>query len=190
MGAGLSLVSVDFLRGNAQLFQTVIQQDPGSGSTLPVHIPFSGQGLNTRDSAWIPFFYHQSLNPLHALDQRHRLPEHGLQIGNIVNAVFLVQQMGGRHMTFAPFQAHQPGHTAHMGAGHKFPRIMIRHHIPDNIQNQVMASDQNGCVLYLFQRPVKSHPHLVSGLHPLAVLGNHAQAVRPYQRHGGAGAPA
>src|SRR5699024_9716298 len=119
VGQLLPVVAVHGGGVDALLPAQVVGQNAGARALLPVDVPQVGNVPKALDTQRIALGHHQALGAAHALHLIYpSVGEILLQIGGVVAAVGLVQQVTPRPVGLPPAEGHNAPHGAHMGGAH------------------------------------------------------------------------
>ena len=140
---------------------------------MPVYITYisSEQILKAGDAEGVVFLHHDALSSPDALDKTHpavgKIP---LYVGGIVAAVGFVEQVtaGGVGLTAA--DGHDAAHGADVGRTHvKLPAALMEH-IPELIEQGIMAADNDKARFKLRLWAKQPDADLGACLHAFAAL--------------------
>ena len=152
MGQLLPVVAVDGIHIYVFLLAQVVGEDPGTGALLAVYIThaFLGDVREHLNVQRIAICHHQTLLTAHAADQLYAaLGKILLHKGDVILAVFGVQQMAACCVCFATANCHDAAHGAHMRGTHIDIIIFQMEHITQLIQQRVMTADNHQGILQL-----------------------------------------
>ena len=155
VGQLLPVVAVDGIYIYVFLLTQVVGEDPGAGALLTVDITnaFPGNVSKLLNVQRIALCNHHALLAAHAADQPHAaLGEILLHKGNVVFAVFGVQQMAAGRMGFPTSNRHNTAHGAHMRGTHVHIVIFQMEEICQFIQQRIVAADDHQGIFQLVHR--------------------------------------